>query len=1080
MLAYKIIPRLADQVLAVGFTEKERALLAKLFITDPEEDLNTLKRIKGNRAPGTCSWFLESNELQIWFRRAKAVSDLERNVLWLYGNPGSGKSTMAMTLAEELPAKDSFSKEDSICSFFFCDGSSENQRKATCILRGLLYQIIKQYPPFVDPLMFKYEMQGERLFTSFDALWAVLLDIDRASKGAEIYCIIDALDECENESQNYLLQQINQSFREARRTNLVPSSLHFLILSRPYPEIKGRLSIFKCVDLGSYMESSNDLITMIRYKVQELAERKKYSESVAQKVAQTLNEKAEGTFLWIGIACEALSQVQSRKAIETLETFPQGLNALYQSLFDAAVESSDADDYLHMVMIFKVVTFALRPLTIVEIAEACQLYLDKDIGTRVQFTHDIIDMCRLLIVVDNGYLRLLHESVRDFLMASVIEMTPLKSNHEISCRCIEVLSQQCRPGLNGSSWERNRGFLAYAILYWPQHASLAQTEFSVQKEHETFFHDALGTWNCWLDYYEELRERSWSSIGTNLSAIHVAARWGIMPLILSFLERIEDKGIQGKSPLLIAAESNQIDAIRLLVDSGACLDSLSDEHQNVLHVACKNGHFDDHAMIEYLLINGASQYTCDEYNMIPVLYAIGDEREDLVRTFLRNGFDLDYGVQRRSWPGRSTENNFIFRMNECQGDLDSGLTVLHFCALNACPRMSALLLEYGADPNARSNFGDTALHLGIRRRLLGRRIDDEWGNGQYAIESLRDLITDHEGSEASDIYRAIDDARIRLIETLLESESIDVNMTNNEGDYPQHVIDFSRSNALCILDKLVEKGADASQRNRARQTCFHLANKARNLEVIAKFVEDGHDIKLRDADGLSPFHHALLNCNADVLQLFSSARSYELSEVWYSLDHLDKSPLHHHVSSVFCSVEVICLLLRLGCDINQTDTEGNSPLGLYLDSFQLSIQKDVFWLLSQKGADLLWLNKSGQNLAHLLMHHQGIDTAIIEFLFETGVDPAAQDHEGKTFIHHGAIHGAFTKNLLDFLDHKGLLNLSTPDLASKTPLDYAKEEVQRESLEDLPWCGRWEESFNNLTAKALSWYEIFSYNHDMS
>jgi hypothetical protein len=46
---------------------------------------------------------LESNELKSWFRQAKAVSDIEQNVLWLHGNPGIGKSTMAMMLAEELP-----------------------------------------------------------------------------------------------------------------------------------------------------------------------------------------------------------------------------------------------------------------------------------------------------------------------------------------------------------------------------------------------------------------------------------------------------------------------------------------------------------------------------------------------------------------------------------------------------------------------------------------------------------------------------------------------------------------------------------------------------------------------------------------------------------------------------------------------------------------------------------------------------------------------------------------------------------------------------------------------------------------
>jgi hypothetical protein len=58
-----------------------------------------------------------------------------------------------------------------------------------------------------------------------------------------------------------------------------------------------------------------------------------------------------------------------------------------------------------------VVTFALRPLTIAEIAKACQLYLDEDITTRLQFTQEIIDLYRLLVVIDNDYVRLLYTSV---------------------------------------------------------------------------------------------------------------------------------------------------------------------------------------------------------------------------------------------------------------------------------------------------------------------------------------------------------------------------------------------------------------------------------------------------------------------------------------------------------------------------------------------------------------------------------------------------------------------------------------------------------------------------------------------
>lgn len=98
---------------------KHDACLADLFITEPEEDLNMRRRTKGPRTPGTFNWFLESYELKSWFRQAKTASDIEQNVLWLHGNPGIGKSTMAMMLAEELPNKDYFSNSDSILSFFF-------------------------------------------------------------------------------------------------------------------------------------------------------------------------------------------------------------------------------------------------------------------------------------------------------------------------------------------------------------------------------------------------------------------------------------------------------------------------------------------------------------------------------------------------------------------------------------------------------------------------------------------------------------------------------------------------------------------------------------------------------------------------------------------------------------------------------------------------------------------------------------------------------------------------------------------------------------------------------------------------
>jgi len=103
---------------------------------------------------------LESDKLKCWLRQAKAVNEIEQNVLWLYGNPGIGKSTIAMILAEELPKKGFFFYSSSILSMFFCDSDSENYRTATSLLRGLLYQIIKKHSYFMEQMISRYEVQG--------------------------------------------------------------------------------------------------------------------------------------------------------------------------------------------------------------------------------------------------------------------------------------------------------------------------------------------------------------------------------------------------------------------------------------------------------------------------------------------------------------------------------------------------------------------------------------------------------------------------------------------------------------------------------------------------------------------------------------------------------------------------------------------------------------------------------------------------------------------------------------------------------------------------------------------------------
>lgn len=102
------------------------------------------------------------------------------------------------------------------------------------------------------------------------------------------------------------------------------------------------------------------------------------------------------------------------------------------------------------------------------------------------------------------------------------------------------------------------------------------------------------------------------------------------------------------------------------------------------------------------------------------------------------------------------------------------------------------------------------------------------------------------------------------------------------------------------------------------------------------------------------------------------------------------------------------------------------------------------------------------------MHHKGADHETLTLLFDLGLDPAARDTDGKTFMHHGAIHGAFTEELVEFLESIGALDLRTRDSIGKTPLDYAEEKAHQKFSDVIlsHFAGKWKESFKNLSAVA--------------
>ncbi|KAL3475836.1 hypothetical protein BJX99DRAFT_270950 [Aspergillus californicus] len=614
-------------------TAEEKACLRALFLSDPEEDKNALKRRKGERAPDTCNWILDTNELQIWlglhYRQSlgfmKSDADFGSNLLWLYGNPGTGKSTMAITMAEELPKKPYFGSTKAL-AYFFCDSSSANRRTAVSILRGLLYQLIKGKPELIELLFSKYQERKDSLFTSFDALWSVLLSIGADAASGDKYCIIDAVDECDPESQDMLLAQINQTFLNPSQDS--QSRLHILVTSRPYPEIGRYMSRFKNQDLSQYPRLAVDLNLLIKSKVTELSKKNRYSEKVAAEVSMILKDKAEGTFLWVGIACTELASVRSRDATKTLQKMPRGLDSLYRSLLDSAITHGGEDNQTILQMM-NVVAISQQPLSVAELSVACNLYPDEDEESRLNFAQEDIELCRLMVIVQNDVVRLLHKSVRDFLLRKGGEnptlIDDLKAHATLAYRCLDTWLDNYQ---HLSTRERQLSdvvFLEYAAKYWGTHAHQAKSEFQVLTRHNTFFRansDARDVWAERLEFHLDL-----PSNPERFSALHMAAFFGIECLVDFSFKEMQRGLVFGRwrkvqacfddikftdglipTPLELAARKGQIEVMTLLLEKKV-------DHMeilaNVIEAAAEN---EEHGgqMVALLLTHTHGEVQIDE------------------------------------------------------------------------------------------------------------------------------------------------------------------------------------------------------------------------------------------------------------------------------------------------------------------------------------------------------------------------------------------------------------------------------------------------------------------------------------
>ena len=308
-------------------------------------------------------------------------------------------------------------------------------------------------------------------------LWAIFKKIllDPLHSEVPIYCVIDALDECEDRDE--LLSRIQQissipKTRFARRTYV-----KLLVTSRPEVNARRILPTLVCVDLKA---TSEDIETFVREKVRTLPAN--FDDKLRKEAAKLMLSKAEQTFLWVSIVVKKLERLSLPSVADLRDTVKQSSTDLVTLYSGIAEKIKEGPPKVQKLVAW--VVYGRRPLTLQELEAALATQMDSTTkeGTeehRFDLTREALKSAAgIILEIVHNTVHVIHQSAKDFVLESLVGAScfnGLDPDSYLSKVCLTYLTfEDFQKGPCGSKEgldqrKKEYPFLEYAARKWHIH-----------------------------------------------------------------------------------------------------------------------------------------------------------------------------------------------------------------------------------------------------------------------------------------------------------------------------------------------------------------------------------------------------------------------------------------------------------------------------------------------------------------------------------------------------------------------------------------------------------------------------------
>lgn len=398
----------------------------------------------------SCRWILSNDRYNAW----KDDRSPGTRILWVNGQPASGKSVLASFLIDHLRGK---LREK--CQFFYFRIGENGKEDTASLLRSIAYQVACEVPEFGDGLKGMGEDGIDFSKTTTDVLWSKLFlnFLFQLPLREPMYWIIDGVDE--SSSSLVLLTLLCSSRQQKIPLRIATFSRPFLLSD--FKELKPNLQVDE-IRLGSKSQDFRDFVN------RSLKQFQTEDKSFLSNLSDVLLKHGDGNFLWVR---QKLANIRYPSINTCLDISAPStdLEGLYHQMARQLSTSWQGNDENLARTVLTWSAFSLRPIFLGEFTE---IYNWAPVSIR-ELKNDIPRVCGEFVEIDAKFrVNLVHETARHFLTEVQnhrLHVNQEEAQLEIFLKCMETLNkvegriQPEKAAIGSFSW--------YAMTSWHTHLS---------------------------------------------------------------------------------------------------------------------------------------------------------------------------------------------------------------------------------------------------------------------------------------------------------------------------------------------------------------------------------------------------------------------------------------------------------------------------------------------------------------------------------------------------------------------------------------------------------------------------------